>query len=472
MDSQEFGVEILNSVVKAIDTNNYANLSSDIKKTVDKATQQYKEVHNINNYYAGNADNTKSKTKKNNTYNYYADPKTIEKAKQPNTKNVNNYYAQNYPNYSNIGRKTMYSSQRSGNVTVIKNNQFTPTPFMQKKVGAAGSIVGIVFSSIGMFLSGIFALVFGIISAAAEVSLSVPMIFSMVIFAICTLLLFTGISNISLVNEFKRYAKVIGDKTYITYEELSALTGQSVKTLKKKIKKFTDKGYLTYMLTDKDDTTLMFNKEVYDQYMQSQAARRELEQQRANEQTKADELNKSPEIIREGTAYIKKIREVNDMIPSKEMTEKLYKLEEIMNRIFDKVKQDPSSADELRKFMNYYLPTTTKLLDAYVDLDKQPVQGDNIKQAKLQIEEAMDTINIAFENLLDSMFQDMAWDISSDISVMKTMMAQDGLTEDGLRKNVKESSKAQNSGMATATATATATAAQSEADKDRIKLQF
>ncbi|MBP3273872.1 MAG: 5-bromo-4-chloroindolyl phosphate hydrolysis family protein, partial [Butyrivibrio sp.] len=101
------------------------------------------------------------------------------------------------------------------------------------------------------------------------------------------------------------------------------------------------------------------------------------------------------------------------------------------NRIFAQVKKDPSSADELHKLMNYYLPTTKKLLNAYVELDKQPEVGENITQTKKEIDEAMDTINMAFESLLDSLFQDMAWDISSDISVMKTMMAQDGLTVEG-----------------------------------------
>jgi 5-bromo-4-chloroindolyl phosphate hydrolysis protein len=128
------------------------------------------------------------------------------------------------------------------------------------------------------------------------------------------------------------------------------------------------------------------------------------------------------------------------------MSNKLYKLENIMNKIFEQVKKDPSSADELHKLMNYYLPTTKKLLSAYVELDKQDSAGENVMQTKREIDMAMDTINLAFEKLLDSLFQDMAWDISSDISVMKTMMAQDGLTNEG--------------GMAMATATASASAAQ------------
>ena len=155
--------------------------------------------------------------------------------------------------------------------------------------------------------------------------------------------------------------------------------------------------------------------------------------------------------MNEGNDYITFVRGINDIIPdTEEMSNKLYKLEGIMNRIFEQVKKDPSSADELHKLMNYYLPTTKKLLTAYVELDKQPGAGENVMQTKKEIDLAMDTINMAFEKLLDSLFQEMAWDISSDISVMKTMMAQDGLTNEG------------GMAMATASATATATMQQEE----------
>ena len=71
-----------------------------------------------------------------------------------------------------------------------------------------------------------------------------------------------------------------------------------------------------------------------------------------------------------------------------------------------------------------------KLLKAYEELDKQDVEGENIKTAKQEIENTLDTINTAFENLLDSFYKDTAWDVSTDISVLKTMLAQEGLTGD------------------------------------------
>ena len=75
-----------------------------------------------------------------------------------------------------------------------------------------------------------------------------------------------------------------------------------------------------------------------------------------------------------------------------------------------------------------------KLLQAYQDLDAQPVQGENIISSKKEIEKTLDTLNMAFEKLLDDLFQETAWDVSTDISVLHTMLAQEGLTEDGLKK--------------------------------------
>lgn len=84
--------------------------------------------------------------------------------------------------------------------------------------------------------------------------------------------------------------------------------------------------------------------------------------------------------------------------------------------------------------MSYYLPTTKKLLDAYCELDEQPVPGENIETTKQEIAATLDTLNNAFAKLLDDLFEEKAWDISSDISVLNTMLAQEGLTEGAFDK--------------------------------------
>ena len=189
-------------------------------------------------------------------------------------------------------------------------------------------------------------------------------------------------------------------------------------------------GLLPQARFDEKKTTLILTQQAYNQYQQAEDSRRQREQKEAKEAAQTAGMSaETRQILQEGEAYIKALRRANDMIPDEAMSKKLDRQEQIVNRIFARVKEHPENASDLRKFMNYYLPTTEKLLKAYIDLDKQPQVGDNIVKTKRDINEAMDTINDAFENLLDSLFEDVAWDISSDISVMKTMMEQDGLTE-------------------------------------------
>ena len=135
------------------------------------------------------------------------------------------------------------------------------------------------------------------------------------------------------------------------------------------------------------------------------------------------------DIIQRGQMFIEQIRACNDAIPGEEVSSKIFRMETLTRRIFARVEEEPDTAGDIRKLMDYYLPTAIKLLEAYSDLDAQPVQGENIISSKKEIEDTLDTLNGAFEVLLDDMFQDMAWDVSSDVSVLKTMLAQEGLTE-------------------------------------------
>ena len=116
---------------------------------------------------------------------------------------------------------------------------------------------------------------------------------------------------------------------------------------------------------------------------------------------------------------------------------KISRMELIIAKIFERAKAHPEIIPDLKKLMNYYLPMTVKLLDASEEMDQQPVQGENIQASKKEIEDTLDTLNQAFEKLLDSVFQDTAWDVSSDISVLHTLLAQEGLTDDDFAKMKK-----------------------------------
>ncbi len=138
-------------------------------------------------------------------------------------------------------------------------------------------------------------------------------------------------------------------------------------------------------------------------------------------------------VLEQGDEYVAKIRACNDAIPGEEVSAKIDRMEDLVDRIFDRIEQKPEFVGDIRRLMEYYLPTTVKLLNTYAEMDAQPVGGENIRMAKQEIEASLDTINHAFEKLLDSLFQDDAWDISTDISVMKTMMAQEGLHKEDFK---------------------------------------
>ena len=144
------------------------------------------------------------------------------------------------------------------------------------------------------------------------------------------------------------------------------------------------------------------------------------------------------EVLDRGNAFIAQIRSCNDAIPGEEISGKISRMELIVQRIFQRAEQHPEIVPDLKRLMDYYLPMTVKLLTAYAEMDAQPVQGETIQASKREIEDTLDTLNLAFEKLLDSVFKETAMDVSSDISVLNTLLAREGLAEDELTKLQKQ----------------------------------
>ena len=130
----------------------------------------------------------------------------------------------------------------------------------------------------------------------------------------------------------------------------------------------------------------------------------------------------------EYAALLQQLRQANAAIPDPVMTAKISRLEAVSARIFELAKQDPGKKAQLQKFMDYYLPTALKLLNTYASLAAQDVQGENITEAKQNIERSMDLLISAFENQLDKLFQSDALDVSADIAALEGMLNMDGLT--------------------------------------------
>ena len=129
---------------------------------------------------------------------------------------------------------------------------------------------------------------------------------------------------------------------------------------------------------------------------------------------------------------LRQIRKINDEIPDEVMTAKINRIEEITGKILTYQKTHPHKEGQLRSFLNYYLPTTLKILRAYAQLEAQGIEGENISAAKTRIEGMMDQVVAGFEKQLDKLFRDDAMDITSDVQVLENMLKKDGLSDDGI----------------------------------------
>ena len=411
-DFYNTGSDILDAVNDAVSRNDFTDLNATIKKTVREVSETIQR--DVREYSKADAREdirrrTYRSTRGQGGTTYQGNP-------------YRRYKTAEAPGYG----------QRMTREQPLAGTRFTSrkTPFLQKIISRQTGLGKILAGAFGVFIGANF--LFGnliALAAGATGGAVFGLLATALILGVSAYAIMTGRKDKELASRYYEYAKIIGDAEYIEIEKLARKAGRTKSDVLADIKALKDKGVLTEAWLDEQETTLILTEAVYNQYQEIKAQSAILRQQAEEENAAdADLPENARAIIREGREYIQTIHQYNDDIPGVEMSEKLYRLESTMDRIVEQVRQNPSSAPELRKLMSYYLPTTVKLLKAYKELDKQTVSGENITNTKQEIEDALDTINDAFENLLDSLFQNMAWDVSSDISVMQTMFAQDGLT--------------------------------------------
>ena len=151
------------------------------------------------------------------------------------------------------------------------------------------------------------------------------------------------------------------------------------------------------------------------------------------ETTGNEELDK---MIADSKKAIAEMKRLDDNIADPTISAQIVRLQQLTGKIFAQVEQNPEKLPQIRKFMNYYLPTTLKILNAYDRMGEQGVSGENITSTMQKVEGMMSTIITAFEKQLDSLFGSEAMDISTDMVVLENMMAREGLTDDPLHKTV------------------------------------
>ena len=307
---------------------------------------------------------------------------------------------------------------------IVDNGKLLPTRF--KAVGDTGSILGIIGGILGSIFFSMLSVGVGAATGMKNFWSYIPVLLTLAsVYAIVW-----GIGIRGTISRAKRYARLCGTKMYSQLSKLASATGLTEKALKKDIKKMLNKGYFPEGYLDEEGTTLMLSDDVYKEY-----AGMKSRQKAEEEAVKAGELSNAAkteldQMVEEGAEAVARLHRLNADIPGEVITKKLDVLEDILRQIFARVKDHPEQMDRMHKLMDYYLPTMLKLVEAYAEYDKVSAPGKEITEAKAEIEKTLDTINEAFIQLLNNLFQDSVWDVTSDAQVLTTMLSQEGLTKE------------------------------------------
>lgn len=324
------------------------------------------------------------------------------------------------------------NSDDTGNV---KMSQWKKATYFAGNGRKYGATAGFMAGGIALLILSCVPLVMMVIGSVAGVGNGTAMLLSFfVCLAAGILLTVRGGLLLGLAGRFNRYIRILGGRQYADIKMLAEYSQRSERDVLKDIRKMIRKGWFTQGHLDESETCLMISNESYRQYLDTvrnmKIQQQEREAREYAEKQRRDRLTpEAAAILEKGRGYVTKLKKSNDAIPGEEMSAKIKRMEILVARIFQQAEAHPEKIGDLRRLMDYYLPTTMKLLDAYEELDRQPVQGGHISASKKEIENTLDTLNQAFEKLLDSLFRDRAWDVSADISVLETMLAQEGLTE-------------------------------------------
>ena len=415
-DWEHFGEEIKQTIQDAIDTKDYSRLNQMVSDTVN---------HAMDCVSAGIKNG-----------GWYRDPKTGQPL---------------YGDKKNTGSRSGAENQRyrpnqGPKMSEMRNySQNCPVPVSPRYLKGTSVKIGGTFLAATGAVFGLTSVIFLIITLIGSVITAFDVVSGLIIgiFAVAfisfAVMTYVGVDMVRTVGRFRQYVSVLRDREFCDIKEIASATGRDVRKVLKDVKKMITKGWFCQGHLDEKESCLMVSEHAWNQYtaLMEDMKQRKAEEQAAQKKMREEYDRLSPEvqkIVQAGDEYVRRIKAANDAIPGEVISAKISRMELLVDRIFDRVEQNPDSVNDMRRMMDYYLPTTMKLLEAYEELDAQPVQGENIISSKKEIEDTIDTLNIAFEKLLDSLFQDTAWDVSSDISVLHTMLAQEGLTEDGLKK--------------------------------------
>lgn len=265
---------------------------------------------------------------------------------------------------------------------------------------------------------------------------------------------------------FHELCAVIGMRTRVSIRELAKVCEMGKNDMRKYLQRMIAAGYFggeAYLDVNREELVLPAGEDgqerqgaeswkdlafdllhllKVDKFFQ-EPARAPEEEQKPQAETSREDREMKPDMDTKKQSYMDELEhtlaelvELNERIEDEAVSTRIDRIGTLTAGIFRAVIEKPEREVDVRKFMNYYLPTTLKLLKSYDMLEDQSYQGENIVASRKKIENVLDMLISAYEKQLDRLFHDDALDIAADVDVLETMMAGDGLSAKGQMPNM------------------------------------
>lgn len=222
---------------------------------------------------------------------------------------------------------------------------------------------------------------------------------------------------------FRKYNREIGNNTVIPTADLAAITAKPIDFTINDLLNMIEKDYYRQARIVENGELFILDSNTYKLYKEEmlrdpKERYEELEDKESNALVE-EYLSRAKRDVTTLTEMTPKLREP--------MKAKISEFLQIVGKIFELLKENPNTAKDLDKVINYYLPTTVKLIDNYIQISEKPT--DSVKSSLKSMEQTMDLVNDGFMKILDNIYEEKIMDLSSDMSVLKSMLRQEGLLD-------------------------------------------
>lgn len=238
------------------------------------------------------------------------------------------------------------------------------------------------------------------------------------------------------------YQSVLGERSYCSLAELSALTGKSQNAIRRDLHKLISMGKYEDVYLAPDGSRLFSNETAYRLYLAHRTQREEAQHEARAGAERAGAAQPAPAaepaepvapgVLEECRAFLSELREQQRMLTDAPVLEQTQRIEAQTVRVIAWLEKHPEGEGQIRRFVNYYMPTTLKLVRTYNEVSPQADSSSVAASIQTDICGILSTINTAFQSLQNNLLKDTAMDVSAEISALETVLAQEGLTQDGM----------------------------------------